>query len=287
MRLLVVVLVLSMSAVWVGADDPKPLDDGLYWLTEGEPIASLSLPSGTVAHIGGAYRPGIRKATVTSKSNRNDRYSVQLECEYGEAAKRRDYVLVVGGIASRRSGGGSSGTKALYWSFEVEGREQARAVAAFLGVTTRDRRHPGHQLLVEFAQHRDWHEGGAHEIEFTIENVGKQAVAFVQGGMYRGMRDGQFSFVAHGDPRKGGLPDIGNSVSFGGISVACVLEPGEVHRQRVDLRKWFDMKAGTYHVIGTYHMTYVDPTNHSQQTPIWIGFAAGQCHVTVDAAPTK
>ena len=110
-------------------------------------------------------------------------------------------------------------------------------------------------------------------------------MAFVQGGMYRGMRDAQFSFVAQGgDPRQGGLPDIGNSLTFGGISATRVLKPGEVHRQRVDLRKWFEMKAGTYHVVGTYYMIYVDPAQTSTQTPIWTGFVAGQCPVTVKAA---
>ncbi len=130
----------------------------------------------------------------------------------------------------------------------------------------------------------DWKGDSPHEIELTIENVGTTAFAFVQGGRNRGVRDSQFSFVAtDGSLREGGLKDIGDPTNFGGRSIARVLKPGEVHRQRVDLRRWFEMPKGTYHVIGTYEMRYTDPADRNNQTVIWHGFATAECVVTVPA----
>ncbi len=285
MRFLVVAAIIAALASGVGADDPKPLADGLYWVTQGEDGTPLVQANGETTRVGNLYRPDITKASVISISNRNDAYTVRLTCKYDEAAKGRDCVLVIGGVVSRRTGGGWSGEDALYWSFRVDGRKQALAVAKFLGEDVRDRRHPQQQLLVEFNQVGDWLDDGAHEVEVSSEIVGKGTLAFVQGGLSRGARVAQFWRAARGeDPRKGGLPDVGNSLNFGGISATRTLKPGETHRQRVDLRKWFEMKAGTYHLIGTYLMRYVDPATPGDQTPIWVGFATGQGHVTVKSS---
>jgi hypothetical protein len=60
-------------------------------------------------------------------------------------------------------------------------------------------------------------------------------------GANRGPHDNPFGLTACGPT--GAVPGAGNPFNIGGLVFLQALEPGEVFRNEVDLRKWFTFSA--------------------------------------------
>lgn len=271
MRMLAAVLFVGLVGVAYAGDPALPggaqSGNGLYWLARQGP--TLPQVEGGPLAIGAPYKPKVQSALLVSESNANDRYTLQLVCDYAASAASKRPVLVVNKTAFRYTASGGSEKEGQQWAFRIVGRSHAQAVAKHFGAKVLDRRHPGFKFRVAMDPVGTWRIGAAQEVELTIENVGSKPVMFAVGGMNRGARDNQFSFVARGGPGYKAIPDSGDGVHFGGPLVHKVLRPGDVHRQRVDIRDWFKLVGGMYEFIGTYHMEFHDPDDADRVYPIW------------------
>jgi hypothetical protein len=236
-----------------------PPEDGFY----------RPAPEGVAAPEGLRFLLEVEHASLVAQDNRNETFALHLRVPYDPALSAPGSLrLAVGGTVHVSSGAGSSGTTWSHVSFRIEGRAAADAVAAFLGVSPRLRRHPGHALSAEFVPAvRSLPAGPAPRVAFRLTNVGDAPVAFVQGGRNRAERDNQYDFLARLAERL--VPDIGTQTHFGGRSVRRLLGPGETFEDEVDLAKWFRFdRPGLHEVLGTYALTLVDVST-DDQVPLW------------------
>ena len=263
----------------------QELADGLY--LQGAPNAPVRrAQDGKDVHVGAAVDRATRSAAIVAHDNANTRFSLTLDFPYDAALQDGPaHVLVVGGVALRQCGAGSTRDVSSALPFELEGRDLADRVAARYGVTPRLRRHPLHALRVEFVPTRARYERGADvTVALQLTNVGTTPVAFMKGGRNRAARDNQYAFAAF----LAGAPvlDIGSSNHFGGLSVRVVLEPGKTFRDEVDLRKWYAFDAaGSYQLVGTYALDLVDPASADWHT-IWHDVVAAELTLRIDDAPS-
>jgi hypothetical protein len=223
----------------------------------------------------------IDEAVLVAQDNENTTFGLHLRVPYDASLSSSGTLrLVVGGNVVASSGAGSSGTTWSHPSFVTHGREAAAAIARFLGIEPRLRRHPGHRLRVEFvpeAQKVDaWK---PPHVTLRMTNVGDGPVAFVKGGRNRAARDNQYDFLAR---RRGRVVlDVGTNLHFGGLSVRRTLAPGETFEEGVDLAKWFAFdEPGLYEIVGTYALTLLDP-GADDQIALWEDFATARFSVEV------
>ena len=137
-------------------------------------------------------------------------------------------------------------------------------------------------MLVSFTPLRpSFRIGDDVRVKFRIENIGTNAISFQKGGHYRGAsRDNQYAFSAELLGRQ--VPDIGSNNHFGGISVARVLEAGDVFEEEVSLNKWFAFdKRGLYSVFGSYAMTFYDPAD-PRSGVLWTDYVSNEFLVKIE-----
>ncbi|MCH7792420.1 MAG: hypothetical protein IID31_09105 [Planctomycetes bacterium] len=145
---------------------------------------------------------------------------------------------------------------------------------------TPERRHPGHQMKVEYIPTAaEFKVGEPVAVELRITNVGETSFRFMRGGRQRGARDNQFAFNAQFGRRM--LPDIGDPIHFGGIATFVQLEPGKTVEIRVDLDGWFSLnETGTYMLRGSYYMAFTEPDSESFST-IWEDYATSEFMIRI------
>lgn len=189
----------------------------------------------------------VKSCRVESQDNFNSVYEIRLKTEPTPAEGFHGLILRGRGYTLVSQSYGSSDGKLSEVTFQVD-TETAAQVAGAFGVALLKREHPGYMLRTRFVV-----EGDGVRLEMT--NVGKKPVTFMDGGMNRGARNNQFSFVGYRDADT--LPDIGSATHFGGLSVYVTLEPGETFRKEVDLSKWFDLSGKHFfQFLGTYFLEF-------------------------------
>lgn len=234
------------------AEAPPPA--GLYLIDlEGQGTQVTSV-DGVDVHLGRLLTHDLGEVVVRSTNNRNTSFHLMLRragpFEPDDVDKR--IVLSVDGVFMRGQLGSSVDEEGrLVLHFSVWG-EPARRVIEALQATPVLRRHPGHRLLTTWSATKSSYAlNEPVEVLLSIENVGDNAVHFLDGGMYRGARNNQFGFTAFRAHQP--LPDIGHANHFGGIVRKIELKPGEVFTKRIDLRRWFEFtEAGEYQGVGTF-----------------------------------
>jgi hypothetical protein len=80
------------------------------------------------------------------------------------------------------------------------------------------------------------------------------------------------------------VPDTGEPIHFGGLSIKQTLPPGETFRKDVDLRKWFTFKkSGTYEILGTYELSFFDAEgkDYKEYFVIWQDYATASFPIVV------
>jgi hypothetical protein len=166
---------------------------------------------------------------------------------------------------------------------DVVGHENAKRVAAALGVDPQERTHPGHLLRVAWKPvHETCKLGAAVVLELTIENVGTTTIHFMEGGQQRGARDNQFGFTAFAASGSGEpIPDTGDPTNFGGIAALRELKPGDVFTKQVDVTDWFKFeKPDTYEITGIYELELA-PEEYGPRA-LWDDYATGRCRVRME-----
>ena len=199
--------VLALAGV-LAQEAPAPRADGLYRWAEEKPAERVELE--------------ILRASLRSQDNLNEGF--QLSVHASPKGDPPDHLcVVVGGTAIANGSGGSEGEN-RFFSFRIPAAH-ADAVGRFLGLAPVPRRHPGYRLATVFRTDKDeYAPGEAVKVKLRIVNVGTEPVRFWQGGMNRGARDNQYTFVGRVD--EDALPDVGDDTNFGGLMRAVTIEPG-------------------------------------------------------------
>ena len=241
----------------------QDIKSGLYAVTR-DPIGiKVKLHSGGTVTLGRLLAIEIGSAKVTAVNNDNTEFHLHLE-GVEPLAKRAEesrlalhvageYLLVTGQPRSKRG--------RLQASAQFGGRATAEKIAKALGTTLRLRQHPGHRLRTRLRPKADSYElGQPITLIMEIENVGPRPVSFTDGGMQRGARNNQFSFVARGGHGTGpAIPDTGNARHFGGLAGQQILKPGATFKKEVRLERWFKFtKPDTYRIAGLFRIQIGD-----------------------------
>ena len=277
------VLVAFQGPLW---SDDRPTD-GIYYAAQGadaaRKLAGTAVDTDRGKAVLGALIPqAVASAKLVSRDNFNRGYELLVTTAFDAKKGDLSKVLVLGRHAYLSYGGGSSGNETSHLSFRVPGGEAVTEVERHFQIKATHRRHPGHALRVAFVPVKEPMEaGGPMEVELRIENVGDKPIVFVRGGMNRGSRDNQFSFVAHG---RRAVPDVGDPHHMGGIMTTVRLAAGGRHTQRVDLARWFAFEPGGYTLIGSYAMQFLDTAVEDWGPTVWEDFATAAFHIRVEAA---
>jgi hypothetical protein len=276
------ILALPSPAFSQAAAPPGQLvADGFYLLSADESAPSVSTPDGKRLSLGSRQEIAIESSVIHAENNANSRFWVTLGIDLDAHAQASSYVLVVSNRGYPWAGSGS-GPDTYSMSFRVPGTENALDVSRYLKTPIVYRRHPGHELLVSFTPTRaSFRKNDRVTVTFRVENVGTNTIRFSKGGRYRGStRDNQYTFSARLMGRQ--VQDIGSNIHFGGIAGTPSLEGGEAFEDTIDLGKWFAFEeAGTYEILGSYEMTYYDPSPEMHRV-IWTDYVSGAFVVKID-----
>ncbi|MEM6258521.1 MAG: hypothetical protein AAF711_20150 [Planctomycetota bacterium] len=267
----------------------EELRDGLYTTSrqgDGRVVEQVNHPSGQKVRLDRLLTTQLSEARLISQNNDNSRYRLSL---YAAPFEKPDapagYVVVVGGqcygVAShssvRKDGRRRFGAR-------VNETEHVQGLAKVLDIQPERRTHPGHRTLVTLEQkHQDARVGGRVVLLLRIKNVGGESFTFLDGGMQRGARNNQFSFVGF-DHRGKPMPDVGDPMHFGGIGGFVELEPGGVFEKAVDATKWFEFsEPGAYRITAAYQYDLFNgPKKISEGLDaIWRDHAVAQTRVVV------
>jgi hypothetical protein len=246
-------------------------------------IYALAKLAGDKIELGDRLTTHLGSATIAATTNDNSRFRVQL-AEAGPFPKGWDQkrlVLHAGGISLLVAGWSQpTDERKMTISAQLEGLDAARRVAAALGTKLHLREHPGHRFLVRVTpKQRQFTVGEPVTLKLEIENVGTAPFSFMDGGMQRGARNNQFSFIAASGQGSGpAVPDTGDPMNFGGIAVKRTLEPGQRFAKEIGIDKWFRFtKPDTYRITALFRM-HVDTAGSKLG---WDDFAVGECLVRI------
>ena len=165
----------------------------------------------------------------------------------------------------------------------LAGLDNARRVAKTLNVKLKLREHPGHRYVVSWTPSKQSYcPGEAVMLKMEIRNVGKVPFSFRDGGLDRGPRNNQFSFVAHRWAGSGkAVPDTGDPDNHGGRARPVALSLGESFARDVKLTDWFQFsESGTYRITGMFRMGIREPGTALE--PKWDEFVVGECQVHIE-----
>jgi len=253
---------------------PQDSQNGIY---------ALARLDGDKIELGDRLTTHLGTATIDATANDNSRFHVQL-AEAGpfpEGWDQKRLVLHAGGISLLVAGWSQpTDERKMTISAQLEGLEAARRVAAALGTKPHLREHPGHRFVVRVTpKQRQFAIGKPVTLKFEIENVGTAPFSFMDGGMQRGARNNQFSFIAASGQGSGpAIPDTGDPRNFGGIAVKRTLEPGQRFAKEIGIDKWFRFtKPDTYRITALFRM-HVETADSKLG---WDDFAVGECLVRV------
>jgi hypothetical protein len=261
------------------------LEDGIYYWSDG---AGPRTKRNDGAEVVLGQRLGNVLGQATIGSTRNDNSQFRLELKNAGPIEQRPgnvylAVIVDGIIAGVWSQSDRRPDGTMNLACTIHGEEAARKVAERLKVQLNKRTHPGHRFEVRWTPEKDSYQVGEDvKLKLEIKNVGTVPFAFRVGSQQRGPRDNQYRFLAYRGAGGGkAVPDTGNPVNFGGISVNRTLQPKETFMALIGLDKWFTFaEPDTYRITGVYELELYPP-DQSQWTPIWDDLAVGDCLVRV------
>ena len=214
---------------------------------------------GTLISVGGEqYRAKrvrlkdlVEACRIISQNNFNTHYWINVTPAPSPQEEFHGLILEGSDFSIASSGYGATNEMINSISFYADPRVATQVADAF-NVTLEKREHPDHKLQTRFIWNEK--EGNTNAV-LEITNVGDTTVIFQDGGMNRGARNNQFSFVGFRNNKS--LPDIGSPIHFGGISVYATLKKNEKFEKSVDLSKWFDLsEKGYYDIVGTYYLEF-------------------------------
>lgn len=258
------------------------LANGIYELApEGAGIMVTRSYGGEIG-LGKRLSDNFGQVSMWSTSNENDRFRVFMQ-QAGPFVPEGQFAIYIDGVCemiSSHTEPDANGKTDLI--ADVAGHENARRVAAALGVDPQERTHPGHLLLVTWTPVRESYKlGEAVVLELKIKNVGKTTIRFMEGGQQRGARDNQFGFTAFAGSGSGEpIPDTGDPTNFGGLAAFRELKPGEVFTKQVDIAKWFKFeRPDSYQITGIYELELA--TEEFGARALWDEYATGRCRVKI------
>ncbi len=262
------------------ADSPK-ITNGIYSITYSDNGPAVKTLDGFEVHLTKKFTASIEKIYFRSISNDNEKYYLSLEKTGPFPNDSTLFALYVDGYCLRFNGSGSNGDKTFDIVGQFDSSKAADAFAGFLKVQPLTRIHPNYALAVKYIPSKEiFLSNESMPITLEIKNVGSTPVTFQVGGKNRGERDNQFNFTAY----YGGeaIPDTGNPVHFGGLSVNKTLNPGETFTKEVDLRKWFTFpKVGTYEIAGIYDLSFFDPMREDYFV-LWEDYATAKFYLKIE-----
>ena len=229
-------------------------------------------------HPAKPFRDKIEQAILESRSNDNNSYYLRLGHSGPFSLKKDRIGLVVGDKVIHFFSDRADSPEGEHWlSAIIEDTNLVSQIVQYFKPVVRERRHPGHRMLVTFMPDKDSLVSGEPvTAKLRITNIGDSSFTFMHGGRQRGARDNQFAFSAELAGKM--LPDIGDPTHYGGLGGGVTLKPGEHHEIAVDLTKWFAFtQAGTYSLRGSYYMRFMD--EHS--SVIWEDFACAEFVVRI------
>lgn len=268
------------------ADEPR---DGLYTISlkgEGQVVERVNHPHGQKVRLDQLLTTQLGEARLVSENNSNSRFRLSLyAAPFENPGDSASYVLVIDGqvygVTSH-----SSARKDGWRPFGVRIKQEkhVQALAKALEIQPERRTHPGHRTLVTVEQKQQSDRvGDSIVLVLKIKNVGEEPFHFIDGGMQRGARNNQFSFVGF-DHQGKPMPDIGDPRHFGGMSMFVELDPGEVFEKAVDVTGWFAFsEPGSYWITAMYQYDLLNGRKRISEgrAEIWSDFAVAQTRVVV------
>jgi len=218
------------------------LDDGVYETgADGAPAARAKL--------------NITRGDIRSLSNANDRWTVFVCYSQKDSLEGSKYTVVLNSTARRIGSCGKSGDAEYSFSLDLQSND-LDAAKKLLGFEPKKRWHNGYKIDGSFSTNKTYAPGEKITVTMTLRNVGDAPFYFRVGGMNRGPRDDQFTFLCEGP--EGGMPSK-KAMNFGGRSTLQTIEPGKEFTKEVDLAGWFDLKKpGFYFLRGSYFLEVHD-----------------------------
>jgi hypothetical protein len=288
-------LFFAASLIWAAPFSPltdednhtKVPADGIYLVHEnGNGPKVTRNDTGDQLVLGERLTTNFGVATIQASNNSNTRFRFALAGAgpLSQAQLGGSTAILIGGrcfMIYSRSDPEQNGT--LKIESVVYGEESVKSVAAALKTEPVLRKHPGHQFTVTFEPDKQsYGPGELITLTMKINNVGSEAMNFIDGGRQRGPRDNQFGFTAM---RSGGqgkaIADTGDPTNFGGPGSFVRLEAGKVFQKKANLNHWFKFTDDdVYHITATYRLEIHDP-NAKGYRVIWDDFATGECTVRV------
>lgn len=261
--------------------DSHKITNGIYVITDSGKGPAVRTLNGIEVHLGGKFTEPIEKIYFRSISNDNESYFLSLEKTGPFPKDYTLFALYADGHCLRFNGSGSSDDKIFSISGQFDSAKAADAFAQFLKIQPLKRVRLDYALATGYISPKEaFSTKEPLPVTLEIKNIGSVPVTFQIGGKNRGERDNQFGFTAY-DGMKA-VPDTGNPVHFGGISVNQTLKPGEVFTKEVDLRKWFTFqKTGTYEITGTYDLSFFDP-ERKDYFVLWEDYATARFYLKIE-----
>jgi hypothetical protein len=249
------------------------LADGFYEISPNGTGAPVKVYD-RIYRTGSKLNLSILKTEVRSYNNANSQFQLWVTIPYDQNPQT-GMALFVDGIAYRSYGYGGDQRTAT-WEFHIDGRENADRVANLFGAKPILRRHPHHELEISINPTSDEFSVGQRvSVIFHIRNIGGLTISFQGGGRSRAARDNQYTFVCSLYGKQ--VEDIGNSGNLGGLLGRIDLKPGEFFEKEIDLGKWFAFdKPGTYELLGSYYMPFLNPEENIDVFPIWTDYATAE-----------
>ncbi len=262
---------------------------GLYRVVPTNGWHAVKAGDGSTIWLGAKSEIQILKAHIFSGNNENTSFQVYLDTsDYAVDPKTgamiNAVVLRIGERAYVSKGGG--GKTGLYNSmmFQIPSQEEAEIAAKALSTECILRTPPGYKFLARFVPTQaEFNAGEPVRVKFSIKNLDDRTMVFQKGGAQRGARDNQYGFRAmlFGRP----VPDTGDAMNFGGMSMLVKLEPGKEFADEVDLRKWFSFeKPGSYYIHGFYSLTFYPDEkidSMAEWNLVWSDYAAADFEIVV------
>lgn len=261
------------------ANIASALENGFYAVSQNGngPLVKIQ---GHDYHAGDKLNLMILKTEIRSANNANTQFhllmTVPIEPESPWFA-----AFLLDGIYYGVNRAGSD-LKSHWMRVTINSREIAELATKYFNSKMILRRYPGHELEVFFnpidEESQTWQ---PVSVIFHIRNVGKDAVAFVEGGRDRAPRDNQYVFSCRLFGKQ--VDDIGSSSHQGGLAFTRSLKPGEVYEKGIDLKKWFAFdKPGTYDCLGSFYMEFSDPNkNMLPEFTLWTDYATADFRIII------
>lgn len=278
------ILAITFLLVSLAASRVIAIENGIYVNSRDASAPLIKMQDGTELHLGAKWLTPVQESQLSSQGNANTNFYLQLTTAYIPDLDSSGCILVIDGTAYRQRGSGSSQNKTSSLDFDIQGDEQAKQVAKYFGTKIIYRRHPQHNLRVEFKPSKsEYLSGEKVMVTLEISNVGTNTISFQRGGRNRASRDNQYMFLAYQGGKQ--VEDIGQNYHFGGLSTARQLKGGETFTDSIDLNLWFRLeKPGYYQVLGSYYLNFYDPVSRDFRG-IWDDYATGEFGFTIKDNP--